>query len=404
MTAPIPVCAAPVDTRIDRRDPAFRRVAVAMFASGAAVFALLYAPQAVLPHLSAAFRITPAGAALSMSVATAALALAVIPVSALSERWGRVRVMTVSVVAVTVLALLVPLSPSYPALLALRALQGIAIAGLPAVSMAYLADEVHPRSLGGAVGVLIAGHSLGGLAGRLLTGLATDLGGWRAGLGAVALLAAGCGVAFVVLLPPQRHFRPAPVSVRHLVRSVRGHLGDPALRRLYLAGFLLMGGFVTLYNYLGFRLLRAPFELPTAVVGLVFLAYLGGTVSSTVAGRLADRHGARRVFGVSTALAVVAALLTLPDALPAVLAGVLLLTAGFFGAHSVASGWIGRLAHTDRAQASGLYLFAYYAGSSVGGWFGGVVFGHAGWHGTVVYLVLVFTVTLGAVTFRRPTS
>jgi YNFM family putative membrane transporter len=395
--------AAP-DTRLHHTDPAYRRVSVAMFAGGAAVFALLYAPQAVLPHLATSFRVTPAGAALSMSVATAALALAVIPVSALSEAWGRVRVMTVSVGAVVVLAALLPLCPSYPALLVLRALQGVAVAGLPAVSMAYLADEVHPRSLGGAVGMLIAGNSLGGLGGRLVSGFATDLGGWRAGLGAVAALAAACGVAFAVLLPPQRHFRPVPVSGRHLVRSVRGHLGDPALRRLYLAGFLLMGGFVTLYNFLGFRLLRAPFGLSTGAVGLVFLAYLGGTVSSAVAGTMADRHGARRVFGATAGLAVVAALLTLPDALPAVLAGVLLLTVGFFGAHAVASGWIGRLARTDRAQASGLYLFAYYAGSSAGGWLGGVVFGHGGWPATVAYLVVLFTGALWAVTLRRPVS
>jgi predicted MFS family arabinose efflux permease len=376
-----------------------------MFVSGAAIFAVLYGPQAVLPQLSAAFGVTPADAALSMSVATAALALAVIPVSALSERWGRVRIMMVSVAALVVLGLLVPFSPTYPALLALRALQGIAIAGLPAVSLAYLADEVEPGSLGGAVGTLIAGHSLGGLAGRMVTGVVADLGGWRMGLGAVALLALGCGVTFALLLPAQRHFRPAGISARGLLATVAGHLADPALRRLYVTAFALMGAFVTLYNFLGFRLLQPPFSLTPAVAGLVFLAYLGGTVSSAAAGRLADRYGRGCVLAAAVALAVTGALATVPDSLVAVLLGVLALTVGFFGAHAVASGWVGVLAQTHRAQASGLYLFAYYAGSSAAGWTGGLVYERAGWPVMVGYLTLLFTVALAPVLrFRRSVS
>jgi YNFM family putative membrane transporter len=394
----VPATAAPVaDTRLRPGDPGYRRVNVAMFVSGVAIFAVLYSAQAVLPQLSADFGLTPASAALSMSVATAALALGVLPISALSERWGRVPVMTVSVVAVAVLGLLVPFSPTYPVLLVLRALQGLAVAGLPAVAVAYLADEVHPRALGGAVGLFIAGNGLGGLTGRMLAGFATDLGGWHAGLAAVALLALACAIAFVVLLPGQRHARQTPISAARLAGSVRDHLGTPALRRLFLAGFMLMGGFVTLYNFIGYRLMREPFGLSAAAVGLVFLAYLGGTVSSAVAGRLADRFGRPRVFVAAVLLAVAAAALTLPDALAPVLTGVVLLTVGFFGAHSVASGWIGRLARTDRAQASGLYLFAYYTGSSVGGWAGGLVYQHAGWSGTVVYLVALFTVALAPV-------
>lgn len=392
---------APVDARLRPGDRAYLRVSVAMFVSGVAIFAVLYSAQAVLPHLSADFGLTPAGAALSMSVATAALALGVLPISALSERFGRVPVMAVSVAAVAVLGLLAPLSPTYPVLLLLRALQGLAVAGLPAVAMAYLADEFHPSALGGAVGLFIAGNGLGGLAGRLLAGFATDLGGWRAGLGAVAVLALACGVAFVALLPPQRRVDRPPVSAARLASGVRGHLADAALRRLFLAGFVLMGGFVTLYNFIGYRLMQAPFGLSASAVGLVFLAYLGGTVSSAVAGRVADRFGRPRVFVAAVLLAIAAALLTLPDALAPVLVGVVLLTVGFFGAHAVASGWIGRLAHTDRAQASGLYLLAYYAGSSAGGWAGGLVYQHAGWSGTVVYLVVLFTVALAPVLRSR---
>src|SRR5207253_8264567 len=102
----------------------------------------------------------------------------------------------------------------------------------------------------------VAGNGLGGLAGRLLAGVATDAGGWRTGLAAVSALSVGCAAAFWALLPAQRH------GTRSAVRgALRRHAGDPVLRRLYVAGFVLMGGFVTVYNYLGFRLLGAPFGL-----------------------------------------------------------------------------------------------------------------------------------------------
>jgi MFS transporter, YNFM family, putative membrane transport protein len=385
------------ERRLRRGEAGFTRVAVAMFAAGAAVFALLYSAQAVLPQLSTAFQVSPARAGLSMSVATLAIAVAVIPASALSERWGRARVLMVSVGLAAMLGLLLPLSPNYQVLLTIRALQGIAIAGMPAVAMAYLADEIHPSALAGAVGTFIAGNALGGLAGRLLASAATDLGGWRLGLSAVSVLSVGCAVAFALLLPRQRHGTRDRSG-----GALRRHLGDSGLRRLYLTGFVLMGGFVTVYNYLGYRLLRPPFSLSPTLVGLIFFAYLAGTAASAVAGRLADRHGARAVLCGAVALAITAALLTLPDELPAVLIGLALITAGFFAAHAAASGWIGRLALTARGQAAGLYLFAYYAGSSLGGWVGGLIYERAGWTATIGYVVALFALALTPALRRRP--
>jgi predicted MFS family arabinose efflux permease len=363
-----------------------------MFAAGAAIFALLYSVQALLPQLATAFGVGPADAALAMSLATAAIALAVIPASALSERWGRSRVLVGSVVVAAVLGVLLPLSPDFAVLLAIRTLQGVAMAGMPAVAMAYLADEIHPSALAGAVGTFVAGNGLGGLAGRLLAGVATDAGGWRAGLAAVSGLSIGCAAAFWALLPAQRH------GARVVVRGgLCRHLRDPALRRLYLAGFALSGGFVTVYNYLGFRLLGAPFHLSPALVGLIFLAYLAGTAASAAAGRLADRHGPPGVLAAAVVLAVLGVLATLPDWLPTVLVGLVLVTAGFFAGHAVAGGWVSRTADTARGQAAGLYLFAFYAGGSVGGWLGGLVFEHAGWTATALYVVALFAVGLAPV-------
>jgi YNFM family putative membrane transporter len=164
-----------------------------------------------------------------------------------------------------------------------------------------------------------------------------------------------------------------------------------------------MGAFVTTYNYIGFRLAAPPFSLSQATIGLVFVIYLVGAVSSTAMGELAGRFGRRRVIGPAIVLIPIGVLTTLPDSLPLAILGVGLVTAGFFGAHSIASSWIGLRAERAQAQASALYLFFYYAGSSLAGTIGGWVFARGGWPGVAAFvgalsaLALVVAVKLARV-------
>lgn len=386
-----------------RGDPGFRRVTVGLFFAGFTTFALLYATQPLLPRLVDVFGVSPSAASLSVSVTTGALALAVIPASALSERLGRRPVMVWSLAAAVLCALAATVAPTFGLLLGLRGVEGLALAGLPAVGMAYLADEIAAEDLGGAMGLYVAGNSVGGFGGRLVTSAIADLAdSWRWGLAGVTLLAAGCLVAFWLVLPASRCFTPSPVRVGELARTVRAHLADPVLRRLHLVGLLVMGVFVTAYNYIAFLLLGPPFALPEIVVGFVFVLYAAGTVTSTWAGRLADRFGARRVLLAATALAAVGALATLPPVLGPVVAGLALLTVGFFAAHTVASSWVGRRAARGRAVASGLYLFAYYVGSSLGGTLGGVAYGWQGWSATVAFMLALLALTAALGRSLRP--
>jgi YNFM family putative membrane transporter len=148
-----------------------------------------------------------------------------------------------------------------------------------------------------------------------------------------------------------------------------------------------MGGFVALYNYLGFRLASPPFDVPPTLLSLVFMTYLAGTWSAAQAGALAARFGRRPVLLLAIAVMISGILLTLlPEIIP-VLIGLVIATAGFFAAHAVASGWTASEATIGRAQASSLYNLAYYAGSSLVGWLGGVIFEAAGWGGTAGVIV-----------------
>jgi MFS transporter, YNFM family, putative membrane transport protein len=208
-----------------RGTPEFRRANLALFVAGLATFAMLYCTQPLLPVFSAEFGVTPAVASLPLSLATATLAVALILAGSLSEAWGRVPMMTASLALSSLLMILAALSPNFVALLALRAVQGVALAGLPAVAMAYLAEEVHPEHVGFTVGLYIAGNSVGGLVGRVLSGVLASAFSWRLALGSLGLACVLASFALWRTLPPSTRFRPRPLVARNLLEAVDGALG-----------------------------------------------------------------------------------------------------------------------------------------------------------------------------------
>ncbi len=380
--------------RIRAGTPAFLRTARAMFVAGFATFSMLYCMQPLMPHLSHEFGLSAGVASGVVSVATGALALTLIPVSVLADRYGRTAIMNASIFLSALFTLLAAWTDSFGQLLLLRTLMGVAAAGLPAVAMAYLAEEMEPASLGGAIGLYIAGNALGGMCGRFFMALMTEWVSWRVGVGLLGALGLLAALEFWRCLPPSRFFSPGRLTPRAVLGALRGHFSDAGLPWLFAVAFLLMGAFVSLYNYLGYRLAQAPYGLSPGQIGLVFLLYVVGMWSSTWGGRMADRFGRRTVLWRMVLLTGAGLLLTLFGPLPLVMAGVGLFTFGFFASHAVASSWVGRRALKARGLASALYLTAYYLGSSLVGSATGPVWTHHGWSGMVGVLGAILALSL----------
>ncbi len=358
------------------------RLRIALFLAGFATFSLLYCVQPLLTVFGRDFHVGPAAASLAVSLATGFLAVSILCTAPLAARVGRKRTMGASMVLAACCNILAAASPSWAALLVLRAVEGVLLGGVPAVAMAHLSEEVAPERLGAAMGLYIGGTAFGGMAGRVGTALVADGGGWRLGLLLTGLCCLLAAFLFLLLLPPARvapRRAPRPAAGRGWSgRAWSGeawlrHLRDPVLDGLFLTGFLAMGAFVAIYNYLGFRLLRPPFSLGQGQAGLVFTVYLFGILASPLAGRASSRLGRGPVLVVGQSCSLLGLGLTLLPSLAATLAGLALVTVGFFVSHAVASAWVGSRAATDKGHAASLYLLAYYLGSSamgsVGGWF-----------------------------------
>lgn len=375
-----------------RGTAAYRRATLALFCAGFATFALLYCVQPLLPLLAKHFAVSAAGSSLALSLTTLSLALCLLVSGALAESWGRKPVMAAALGLAGLLGIACALVDSWDYLLLLRALLGLALSGLPALAMAYVGEEFDPEALPAAMGLYIGGTALGGLLGRLFAGLLSDLGGWPWALGGIAALGLLALALFVWLLPPSRHFQAHPLSLRGLLDNFAQHLGNAELRCLFWLAFLLMGGFVALFNYVGFRLAAAPFGLSSTAIGLLFSVYLVGIFSAGWAGRLVPRFGARQVLQGGIGIMLLGVALCATPWLGAVVLGLGLFTLGFFAAHAVASGQVGQRARRAKAQASALYLCAYYLGSSLVGYAAGYVWQQAGWLPLLAVLASLFLV------------
>lgn len=378
----------------DAGSSGYRRILIGLFAAGIATFGQMYSTQGILPTVAHALEVNEASAALTVSTATLGLAVSVLGWSWVADRIGRAPAMKIALSISLVLGLLTPLAPGFTTLLVLRSLEGLALGGVPALAVAYLAEEIHVRHVSLAAAIYISGTTVGGLLGRVITGPFADLGGWRLGVTAGGVLSAIAAIIAITLIPrAQGWVRPVGRPTTSVREGVFANLRDPGMLVLYGQAALLMGGFVATYNYLGFRLEREPFGLPVAISSQIFFAYLGGTVSSSVAGRLAATHGRRKVMLTCVVITIVGVVMTFPDNLAMVLTGLFVLTTGFFGAHGVASGWVGARARVGKAQASALYNLFYYGGSSLFGWLLGYAY-IVGWWGVATAVLLLALTSL----------
>lgn len=387
---------------IVRGTPAYRRVTLALFLAGFSTLSLLYCVQPLLPLFAGAFGVSAAESSLALSLSTGALAVAILFAGALSEVTGRKPMMLASLFVSAVLNIVTAVAPDWGSLLVLRCLEGIALGGVPAVAMAYLADEIEPGGLGLAMGVYVGGTAFGGMVGRVFSGLLADYASWRVAVGVIGAAGLASAAGFLLLMPAEHRRARAAMGLGFHLGAWARHLRRPGLPWLFAVGFLAMGGFVSSYNYIGFHLAEAPYALSQAAAGLIFVVYLFGMAGSSGAGGLADRIGRAPVMVGSVLLAIAGLLLTLAGPLALVIAGVAVMTFGYFATHAVASSWVGPLAGEARGHAAALYLLAYYVGSSLMGTAGGWFWAWAGWPGVVAFVGTQFALVLAiALKLRR---
>ena len=389
---------------IDLGTAAFWRATLALILGAICICSMMYAVQPILPVLAGEFHVSPARSSLALSDTLAVLAIGMVLAGMVSETRGRVPIMRWSVLVSSAITAVTAFAPSWHWLLAGRALVAVALCGLPAAAMAYIGEEFTPRAGAMAMGLYVAGTACGGTAGRVVTGILTDHWTWRIALGSVGLTSLAGGLLFVWLLPPSRHFTPHAPVLSDLADTIAQHCSDGGLLTLFGIGFLLLGTYMSIFNYVEFRLVAAPYHLSTSALGLLYIINVGGMASSAWAGRLAGRRGPQTVLWMMLCVMMTGVVLTLARPLWLIVTGLVVMSSGFLGAHAVAAAWVGRRARRAKALAASLYLLAFYAGAGLLGTAAGTVWADGGWPAVVaaVCAMLVVAIVMARSVRRLP--
>jgi len=381
---------------------AFWRATLALCLGSFMIFANVYITQPLLPMLAQAFEVSALQAGWTFTVTTLTLGLSLLIWGPLSDALGRRWIMLLTMCGATLVTLLLSLIEDYTSMLVLRAIQGVLLAGLPAIAIAWMGDEFEREAMLLAVGLYIGGNSLGGISGRLIGGFVGDWLGWSQAFLVMTLLSLVCLVVFALLLPASKHFQPQPVQPKRMLADLGCHLRNPVLLLAYLVGGFNFFIFINQYSYITFVLADAPYNLPASVLGMLFLTYLTGTFGSAISGKIGQQLPQPLCMALGVVVLMTGTLLTLSSSLWLIVAGFLVNSFGFFFAHSSASSWVSQNAHHARASASSLYLLFYYTGASTGGFYLHPFWEWQAWSGVVVasLLVLTLTLTLSLVLYR----
>ena len=355
----------------------------------------LFATQAILPTLAQSYGVTASQIGVAANASTLGMAVAGLLVGAFSATVERKSAISRSLLLLSIPTALLAFAPDLTTFALLRVVQGLFMASAFTLTLTHLAERCEFRTAS-ALAAYVTGAVASNLIGRLTAAFVAELVGAESSFLFFAVL----NVAGAALIAVALH-RNAP---EEKLRSARfwapwvAHLKDPALRRTFAIGFLILFGFIGVFTYVGFVLMRPPNALSMGALGLVFLVFLPSMITTPMAGAVTRRIGPGSAAAASLAVALGGLALMLVPHLPSIIAGLALVGVGTFFAQAVATGHVGRIAHSEKAAASGLYLSFYYCGGLAGAAVVGQLFDRFGWTAAIagVFAALALAALLGS--------
>ena len=372
----------------------FLAILFSLFLAGFAIFSSLYCVQPMMPIFANFFHVSPTHSSFPLSFSTIALAIGLLFTGLISDRFGRKPVMVTALFLAASLSIISSIFPLWEIFLLNRVLIGLSVSGVAAVAMTYIGEEIEQKDIGFAMGLYISGTAIGGMGGRLIAGVLIDYISWQNAMMIIGIINLCIATAFFLLLPASQHFQAYPIRFNRFYESFVKNLADPKLRILFLQGFILMGCFVSIFNYMSYHLLEEPYQLSQTWIGLISIAYLAGIYSSPRAASWGKRFGRVKVLPSMLIMMLLGLLIMLIPAFWSVILGLIVFTFAFFAAHSTASSWVSVQSLQYRAVGSSLYLFCYYLGSSILGSSSGLVWEMSGWMGLTSFIAVILMIGL----------
>ncbi len=374
--------------------PRYKQIKWGIFFVGVSVFAQLYNFQPLLPQISSYFQITPSHSSLSVSFSTAGMALGLLVFAFIADQFERKKIILFALFSSTILTLLSVCITQFEFLLLINFIKGACISGVSAVTLAYLAEEIDPSNIGGAISFYLAGNTFGGMAGRIVSALLGDWFGWRIAVLTIGLLSLIIALYIKKNFPSSNFFSPYKRNFKEQYTQMKLLFVNLKITALYIVAVCLMGSFVSVYNYLGFKLEAPPYNLPHSLIAFIFLMYAFGIVGNLLGGSLSDKYAPKKILITALIVVLIGLSFLFSSSLPILISGLMLFTIAFFCAHTLAGRLVTELAQENRTSATAMYWFFYYMGSSIVGSTTGFFINNNNWNGFFTTLILLVLLSL----------
>ncbi|MDR2234851.1 MAG: MFS transporter [Chryseobacterium sp.] len=372
----------------------FRYIKLCIFFSGLSVFAQLYLFQPMLPMVAEYFKTTAGDSSLLVSSSTIGMAAGLLFFAFKADSYSRKNLMVFSLISSALLTIFSAWIPSLSLLIAAGVFKGFVVSGVSAVALAYLTEEVHASVVGFAISMYLSGNTIGGMSGRILATILAGEFGWRNAVLLIGIESLLLGLIFWKFFPKSKFFNPQKMDYSLKIKQMKRFLTDPYMLRLYGIAALLMGAFVSIYNYLSFRLEGKPFFLNHFVIAFIFLMYIFGVFGTMITSRLSKRLKTSAILKISILFMMAGALLLLSENIYVVIFGLGVFTLAFFAAHTMASQMTALRAQQGKSSATSIYWLFYYFGSSILGSGTGYLLHSFSWEVFIGILTFAIAVSL----------
>ncbi|MBL3547875.1 MULTISPECIES: MFS transporter [Chryseobacterium] len=372
----------------------FRYIKLCIFFSGLSVFAQLYLFQPMLPMAAEQFNVTVGDTSLLVSSSTIGMALGLLFFAFKADSYSRKRLMVFSLISSALLTIISTWIPSLSLLIGIGVLKGFVVSGVSAVALAYLTEEVYLAAVPAAISMYLSGNTIGGMSGRILATIAAGEFGWRNAVLIIGVESLILGLIFWKLFPESKFFNPQKTDYHQKVKQMKGFLMNSYMLRLYFIAALLMGVFVSVYNYLTFRLEAKPFSLSHFIIAFIFLMYTFGVFGTMITGKLSKRFSKNNILKSFILLMLCGIGLLLSENIYVVIFGLGVFTLSFFAAHTMASQMTALHAKHGKSSATSIYWLFYYFGSSILGSGTGYLLHSFSWNVFISVLIIAIILAL----------
>ena len=351
---------------------------------------ILYATQPIGPVFEDELGISKTQATLFTTAIMIPLAFAGIFYGYLLEKIQIKIILVLAFLLLGISEIVFSLTHSYFLLLNIRGFQGLLIPAVLTGIMSYISQISSKDSVANAIGIYIGVTIIGGFMGRALSGFFTDIFGWRVFffiIGCIAILASILLLKFSQNIKAS-YLKPHLIDIIHTLKT-RHNL------YIFLMIFGIFFTFQAMLNFIPFELAKISDNYSSSKAGMLYIGYLVGVlVAFNTKKIVAFLGGSIKAIISGIIILIIAIQFFRIESFWFIFGAMVVFCLGNFITHSIASGFINKMATSHKGISNGLYVSFYYFGGALGSFVPGFVYIPFGWNAMLSFISVVSFISL----------